>query len=56
MDLNYKLTDIYFKKIVNDEPIPYTMVGLKNYAKQHKLSSHEQLVVVRAVQNGIKIR
>ena len=32
------------------------MPALKNYAKQHKLSSYEQYIVVRAIQNGVNIR
>ena len=56
IQLNFKLTDVYFKKIINTNPLPYNMPALKNYAKQHKLSSYEQYIVVRAIQNGVNIR
>lgn len=43
-----KLTDIYLKKITNFTPLQYTITGLNNYAKLHRLSSYEQMIVFKA--------
>ena len=40
---------VFFKKIANTHPQAYTIAKLRNYAKQHKLSSYEQMVVARAL-------
>jgi hypothetical protein len=50
------LTDVFFKKVVNLHPGDFTLAKLRNYAKQHKLSSYEQLVAARAMQAGMRVQ
>lgn len=47
--LPIRLLDVFFKKIANTHPQAFTIDRLRNYAKQHQLSSYEQMVVARAV-------
>lgn len=35
-----RLTDIYFKKMANMNPIEYNITTLQNYVKLHRLSSY----------------
>lgn len=50
------LLDVFFKKIVNPNPNAFTIDRLRNYAKQHQLSSYEQMVVARAMEARIRIQ